>query len=267
MSPRRGGPAAGHDRAQGNSVRQGPSPLDLTVVIPAADESPNLAILLPALRAELTALGVAAEVIVVARANDEATAAAARAEGAAVLHQSTPGYGGALRAGFAAASCAWVLTMDGDLSHPPAAVADLWRARDAAGVLVASRYAPGGSARMPPARALLSRLLNRLHAAALGLPVKDLSSGFRLYRREALAGTAATATTLAVLQELLVAAHAAGWTIREIPFAYAPRRHGRSHARLLACGREYVVALPRLRAMRAGSRRLGSRDSAPDPGR
>jgi dolichol-phosphate mannosyltransferase len=140
--------------------------------------------------------------------------------------------------------------MDADLSHPPVFVADLWRARHTAEVLIASRYVRGGSARMPTTRLLLSRLLNAVFAAALGLPVKDLSSGFRLYRRQALAGNASTATNFAVLQEILVHAAATGGRIGEVPFAYAPRRHGSSNARVLAFGLEYAAALRRLRAVR-----------------
>jgi len=76
--------------------------------------------------------------------------------------------------------------MDADLSHPPTFVADLWAHRDEAEVLVASRYVPGGAATMPLLRALLSRILNRVFARGLGVPLEDLSSGFRLYRTSVL---------------------------------------------------------------------------------
>ncbi len=235
--------------------------LDLSVVIPAANEGPNLALLLPRLNETLGALGIAWEVLVVVRDEDEATVTAARAGLATLLRQQTPGYGGALRTGFARAAGDWLLTMDADLSHPPVVVADLWRARQTAAVLIASRYVRGGAARMPLGRLLLSRLLNAVFAAALGIPVKDLSSGFRLYRREVVAETATTATAtvtatnFAILQEILVQATAAGWSIAEIPFAYAPRRHGSSNARVVAFGLEYAASLRRLRARRSAPRR------------
>jgi len=232
-------------------VSDAPARPDLSVIIPAANEGPNLAILLPWLNETLAALGIAYEVLIVVRDEDEATRLAAAAGRATLLRQDTPGYGGALRTGFARAAGDWLLTMDADLSHPPVFAADLWRARHTAEVLIASRYVRGGAARMPPRRYLLSRLLNGVFAAALGLPVKDLSSGFRLYRRQVVVGAVSTATNFAILQEILVHATADGWSIGEIPFAYAPRRHGSSNARVLAFGREYAASLRRLRAARA----------------
>lgn len=234
-----------------------PARPELSVVIPAAAEGPNLAVLLPWLNETLGALDIAWEVLVVVRDEDAATATAVRDGRATLLRQETPGYGGALRTGFARAAGDWLLTMDADLSHPPVFAADLWRARHTAEVLIASRYVRGGAARMPLGRSLLSRLLNGIFAAALGLPIRDLSSGFRLYRREVVAETAAasTATNFAVLQELLVHAAAAGWSIAEVPFAYAPRRHGSSNARVLAFGLEYAASLRRLRALRSSPRR------------
>ena len=236
--------------------------LDLSVIIPAADEGPNLAILLPWLTEILGALGIASELLVVVRDEDGATKAAASQNGVTLLRQREPGYGGALRTGFADAAGEWILTMDADLSHPPVFAADLWRARHTAEVLIASRYVHGGSARMPLSRFLLSRLLNAVFGAALGLSVNDLSSGFRLYRRQTVAGHASTATNFAVLQEILVHVVAAGGTIGEVPFAYAPRRHGSSNARVFAFGIEYVAALRRLRAVR---RSCGARRPTLDP--
>jgi dolichol-phosphate mannosyltransferase len=245
-------------------MQGGQRPLDVSVIIPAVGEGPNLTILLPWLTEILDALGIAYELLVVVREEDDATVTATHRNGATLLRQRESGYGGALRTGFAHAAGEWLLTMDADLSHPPVFAADLWRARHTAEVLIASRYVRGGSARMPPTRLLLSRLLNAVFAAALGLPVKDLSSGFRLYRRQALAGNASTATNFAVLQEILVHAAAAGGRIGEVPFAYAPRRHGSSNARVLAFGLEYAAALRRLRAVR---RFRGGGRRTLDPGR
>jgi dolichol-phosphate mannosyltransferase len=139
---------------------------ELSAVIPAHNEGPNLRELLPALLAIVEALGVRCEILVVVRSEDEATREALAGVGA-ILLQAEPGYGGALRTGFRVALGDFVLTMDADLSHPPTFVADLWRARHEAEVLIASRYVPGGGARMPLHRALLSRVLNRFFALGL----------------------------------------------------------------------------------------------------
>jgi SAM-dependent methyltransferase len=130
--------------------------------------------------------------------------------------------------------------MDADLSHSPAFVADLWKLRTTAEVLVASRYISGGSATMPPARRLLSRVLNRVFARGLALPVRDMSSGFRLYDARVLQGLSLCARDFDILQEILVKVFAEGWRVREVPFHYEPRVFGSSNARVVPFGLAYV---------------------------
>src|SRR5262249_61786392 len=100
--------------------------------------------------------------------------------------------------------------MDADLSHQPTFIEDMWRERDNAEVIVASRYVPGGSADMPLGRYLLSRFLNMFFCRGLGLEIHDLSSGYRLYRKSAVDGQGFRARDFDILQEILVRAHAEG---------------------------------------------------------
>ena len=224
--------------------------LDLSVIVPAHDEGPNLRLLLPQLRAILDGLAVASEVMVVVRETDPETELAVAAVAGTVVKQREPGYGGALRTGFALARGRHVLTMDADLSHPPTFAADLWRRRDEAEVLIASRYVPGGGARMPLVRALLSRVLNRFFALGLGVPLRDLSSGFRLYRRSALDLRSLVARDFDVLPEIVVKAYTEGWRVKEIPFRYEPRAHGSSNARIVPFGLAYLRTFRRLWSLR-----------------
>jgi len=213
---------------------------DLSVVIPALDEGANLATLLPALRAVLEDLGATFEIILATHQPDDLTLTAAQQTNARICKQLEPGYGAALLAGFALARGTYVLTMDADLSHPPEFVRDLWNARRAAELTIASRYIVGGRAEMPAIRRLLSRVLNLLFRRGLSVHVSDLSSGFRLYRMDALRPLTISARDFDVLQQILIQAYAEGWRIREIPFAYAPRKHGSSHARIFKFGRAYL---------------------------
>jgi len=219
--------------------RAGGAP-DLSVVIPALNEGPNLALLLPALRAQIEALGLTSEVLVITRGNDAATREAADGSGARVVDEPERGYGVALRTGFRLARGRHVLTMDADLSHGVAFVRDLWEAREQAEVVIASRYVPGGSANMPRDRYLLSRILNWFFSRGLSLPARDLSSGFRLYRADVLASVGLRGRDFDIVPEILVRLYSEGWRIREIPFAYAPRRHGSSNARVFAFGLAYL---------------------------
>ena len=224
--------------------------LDLSVVIPALHEGPNLSFLIPALREVLFELQVRHEILVVSPRADQDTIDAADAARATVVVQQEPGYGGALVSGFASARGTYILTMDADLSHRPVFVRDLWAARGSAEVTIASRYVPGGSAKMPAARRLLSRILNVLFSRGLALPVRDMSSGFRLYKASVVRGQRWRGGQFDILQEILVRTYAEGWRVQETPFDYTPRAHGHSHARVFGFGLAYLRTFWRLWTLR-----------------
>jgi len=233
--------------------------LELSIVIPALQERQNLEILLPALRDVLAQLGVVADVVVVDGGSTDGTSAVATQWGAHVVQQRERGYGGALLAGFAATSTPWIVTMDADLSHRPSFLAALWSRRHDADILIASRYVPGGRANMSWFRRTLSVTLNRAYGQILALPIRDLSSGFRMYRRDVIVGMTLDARGFDVLEEILIRAHAAGRRITEVPFHYMARGSGRSKVRLVAFAVAFVRTLLRMRrlqhATKAGDRR------------
>lgn len=225
---------------------------DLSIVIPAAGEPENIQRLLPWISATIP--DIPSEVIVVVPSHEDPTLEVAKGLGAEALVQDGPGYGGALRTGFGAASGRFVLTMDADLSHEPTFIRDLYRHRDEGDVVIASRYVPFGLADMPATRRLLSGILNLFFRVALDLPVRDLSSGFRLYRRSFLESFQTRGRDFDVLQEILIFAFAGGWRVLEAPFHYRPRGAGSSHARLLRFGISYLKTTFRYWRMRASLR-------------
>lgn len=224
--------------------------LDLTVVIPALHEGANLSVLLPDLKAVLEGLGINHEIIIVTRVVDRETADAASRNGATVLEQRQRGYGGATLAGLEAAAGRHVLTMDADTSHQPGFVRDLWIHRDEAEVVIASRYVKGGTAKMSFLRYLLSRVLNAFFARGLSVPIRDLSSGFRLYEASALRAQELVGRDFDILAEIVVRGFAEGCRVLEVPFAYNPRRHGRSTARVIPFGIAYLRTFGRLWKLR-----------------
>lgn len=228
----------------------------LSVVIPALNEAANLDQVLPVVEAALTRLAVSHELIVVDGGSTDGTQEVVRRHRARLVSQQLPGFGGAYRAGFGQARGEFIVTLDADGSHDPAFINDLWAARSQAEVVIASRYLPGGAADMPRWRWVLSRVLNATFRRGLSLPVRDLSSGFRLYRRAALLELTLTGTDFDVLEEILIRALAAGFRVREVPFRYRARVAGRSHARLLKFALSYLrtfVAMWRLRNSIASS--------------
>lgn len=222
----------------------------LSIVLPALNERANLEALLPEIERVLGRLGIVHELVVVDGGSTDGTAEAARRLGARAIAQAGSGYGDALRAGFAAASGDYVITMDADLSHEAGVIERLWAGRDPMGIGIASRYVAGGTARASAFRQLLSRILNVAFSRGLSIQVRDVSSGFRIYPSAALERLSVGARDFDVLPEILVRAHAEGWRITEVPFDYAPRRAGSSKARLLRLGLAYLrtfVHLWRLR--------------------
>ena len=228
----------------------------LSLVIPALNEAESLDRVLPELKKALVALGPTNEIIVVDGGSRDGTHEIVRKHGARLVSQTLPGFGGAYRAGFAQARGEYVLTLDADGSHNPAFLKDLWSARGAGDVVIASRYVDGGAAEMPGWRLALSRALNITFGRGLSLPVHDLSSGFRLYRQAVLRELDLKATDFDVLEEILIRALAAGYRVHEVPFRYRARLAGRSHARLFKFAISYLrtfVAMWRLRNSIASS--------------
>src|SRR5437660_1900234 len=134
---------------------------DLSIVISALNEAENLRLLLPMIREVIDELGVRAEIIVVDGGSTDNSKLVAHQLSALVVEQSERGYGGALLAGFAAASAPYVATMDADLSHPPVFLKQVWRGRSNSDLLIASRYIAGCQAGMATGRRMLSPPLNR----------------------------------------------------------------------------------------------------------
>jgi SAM-dependent methyltransferase len=222
---------------------------DLTVVVPAHDEAALAAPLLSRLHEALAAAGCRAELLVVQEAA-ETPVRVSDGVPARVVVQPRPGYGEALQAGFRAAAGAWVLTLDADTGDAPAIATTLWARRHDADVVIGSRYAPGGSAEMPIVRATLSRALNAVFSRGLSFGVRDLSSGLRLYRRDAIRGLRDLPPQLDVLQTILVQVYAEGWTVAEVPVHYAPAAGGQSHARAWRFASDYLRTFWRLWKLR-----------------
>lgn len=214
--------------------------LDVSVVIPALNEAPNLYRLLPLLRDTLNRLEVSWEILVVDGNSLDGTQKVVEDAGARYVCETSPGYGVALLRGIEEASGAYVVTMDADQSHPSTFIERLWAARESGDVIIASRYVPGGYADQPWFRYMLSRILNRFFSIGLSIDVRDLSSGFRLYRKSIFEGLDLTFANFVILIEILLRAVAKGMTIAEVPFHYRPRVSGSSKARIIKFGRDYL---------------------------
>ncbi len=222
----------------------------IAIAIPCLNEGENLKLLLPQIRTVVREMAVPAEVYVIDGGSKDDTTAVARQLDAHVIQQRGTGYGGAIKTAFEDIDADYIITLDADLSHHPAILKYLYEMREQAEIVIASRYVPQGYGAMPWSRKILSGILNRVFRRILDIPVHDLSSGFRLYRRKAVAALNLQFSSYAVLQEILVKAFCEGYRVKEIPFHYLPRRHGKTHARLIRFGIDYLNVLYKMWKLR-----------------
>jgi dolichol-phosphate mannosyltransferase len=161
---------------------------------------------------------------------------AAEFEQVEVLHRAAKaGLGRAYLAGFEHAlgrGADLVMEMDADFSHDPADLPRLIRAADDADLVLGSRYVPGGGVTnwSLPRRAL-SRGGSLYARVLLGVPVRDLTGGFKCFRRATLeridyANTHADGYGFQI--ELTYRAFKAGCRVKEIPIVFRDREQGTS---------------------------------------
>ena len=175
-----------------------------------------------------------------------------------VLHRETKeGIGPAYVAGFRRAlseGAELVLEMDCDFSHNPADVPRLIAAADNADLVLGSRYAPGGgTANWGLVRRIVSRGGCLYAQVLLGLRVRDLTGGFKCFRRatlEAIDLDALSAHGYAFQIETTYRVRKAGLRIEEVPITFVERRAGASKMTgSIVAEAMWRVPLLRLRAL------------------
>ncbi len=160
--------------------------------------------------------------------------AAAHAGRVEVLHRPAKGgLGPAYLAGFRRAleaGAGFVLEMDADFSHDPRDLPRLLAAAADADLVIGSRYVPGGGvAAWSAGRRLLSRGGSAYARAVLQVPVRDLTGGFKCFRREVLEGIdldTVAAKGYAFQVEMTYRAFQCGFRVAEIPIVFRDRREG-----------------------------------------
>lgn len=126
-----------------------------------------------------------------------------------------------------------ILQMDTDFSHPPEKVPEMLAALSKFDAVLGSRYVPGGSVdhRWPFWRKGLSAFGNLYARAILHAPIRDMTGGFRLWRRETLMGIPldrVRSNGYAFQVEMAYLAYRLGYSTFEVPIYFADRRWGQS---------------------------------------
>jgi dolichol-phosphate mannosyltransferase len=126
-----------------------------------------------------------------------------------------------------------VIEMDADFSHHPRHIPAMLDKIGEYDLVLGSRAVPGGEdLRASAVRQWVTRLSSLYTTTVLRLPLKDVNSGFRCFRRSVL--EAVNPDTIrsqgpSIVQEVLYKAHVLGFTITEIPIVFSERQAGESN--------------------------------------
>jgi dolichol-phosphate mannosyltransferase len=235
------------------------------LILPTYNEAENIEPLVRAVLPRLEESHAEAHVLIVDDDSPDGTGEiadrlAGELERVEVLHRPRKqGLGRAYLAGFTVAlerKADLVMEMDSDFSHDPADVPRLIAAADAADLVLGSRYVPGGGiTQWGRIRRLLSRGGSAYARWLLGIPVRDLTGGFKCFRREVLETIdleAVHADGYGFQIELTYRAVQAGFTVTEVPIVFRERRLGRSKMTArIAIEAVWKVPALRLRLRRA----------------
>lgn len=240
----------------------------LWVILPTFNEAPNVAAMLRAIGEVLAPWGEDVVLLVVDDNSPDGTAEIAEAAGEGdprirVLRRpERSGIGPAYLAGFRAAlqgGARRIVEMDCDFSHPPAALPALIATAEEGDLAIGSRYVPGGSVeRWGLTRRAVSRIGCAYARTVLGVSVRDLTSGFKCFRREVLEAlplSEVSSRGYAFQIEVTYRALCEGFSVVELPITFVERSAGRSKMGP-AIVWEAIRLVPALR------RRVGSR---PEP--
>jgi dolichol-phosphate mannosyltransferase len=208
------------------------------VCLPTYNERENLEAMVAALRARL---GEGDTVLVIDDRSPDGTGELAdrlanKHRGVAVLHRpAKEGLGPAYLAGFRQAladGADLVLEMDCDFSHDPDDVPRLIAAAADADVVLGSRYVEGGRVENWGAgRRFVSRAGSLYAQVLLAAPIRDLTGGFKCYRREVLERIdldAVSSRGYAFQIETTYRALRAGFRVVEVPITFSDREAGAS---------------------------------------
>ncbi len=229
------------------------------LVLPTYNEAGNIESLVEAAGASLPD---SARILVVDDSSPDGTGEIADRLAAAdprieVLHRTEKeGLGPAYIAGFRralAAGAGLILEMDSDFSHDPADLPRLIAASERADLAIGSRYVPGGGTEdWSPLRMRISRGGSAYARTVLSLRVRDLTGGFKCFRREVLEAIdldAVDAKGYAFQVEMTYRAIGLGFAVEEVPIVFRERQIGASkmNAAIVA---EALWRLPLLRFAR-----------------
>ena len=219
-------------------------------MLPAYEEALNLETLLPRLREVARGLTPDCEILVIDAASprDDTPGVCGRNGVRCVPRRGGASYGDAVRTALEEARGEFVILMAADGSHNPGFLPELWRHRQDADLVIASRYVSGGRTENPAVLIFLSLIVNVVFRLVLGLSCHDVSNSFRLYRGDDLRSLRLKCGHFDIVEEILiklVTLHP-GYRLREVPTVFEKRKAGKTKRNLFTFALGYGITLLRL---------------------
>lgn len=229
--------------------------MKLSIVIPVYNEADNVVELTTRVNKVLKELNQKFELIYVIQGKDGTY------EHLTKLREQTPqirlkhfpnplGIGPAFKIGFDMISddATHVLTMDGDLNHQPEELPLFLSKMNETDydIIIGSRKIKGGSMiHMPWYKKIISGFTNTLLNSILKMPAKDLTSGYRLFKKKVILSIKdeIQSKNFEFYPEVLLLSKKKGFKMTEVPITFKYRIHGESKLNFLTSGIGYIKLL------------------------
>jgi len=208
-----------------------PAVESISAFFPCCNDERTIASMVRIAFATIDAVGADGEVIVIDDGSSDGSPQVLKELGdvyprlQVITHERSRGYGGALLAGFGAATQQWVFYTDGDAQFDPSEL-ELLVAAAGDDVDVVQGYKLRRADSL--GRRIVGRLYNRFVKLAFGLRVRDTDCDFRLIRADALRRIRLVHTSGVICVELVRKLQDSGARFVEVPVHHSPRQHGRS---------------------------------------
>lgn len=212
-----------------------------TIILPTFNERENIERFVASLQDTFAAHGLDGNIIIVDDNSPDGTgriadSLAGRYGNLTVIHRpAKEGIGPAYIAGFRQAlgtGARYIFEMDSDFSHDPAYIPRFLEAIRDADLVLGSRYIPGGGVmNWGKSRKVISRWGGLYASRVLGVPINDLTGGFKCFRREVLEAldlSRVNSHGYGFQIELTYKAIKKGFRVKEIPIVFADREEGKS---------------------------------------
>lgn len=202
--------------------------MNLSIVIPAYNESESLPILMEQISQAVHPLNLSYEIVVIDDGSRDGTDQTLRElktkyeQLRAVVFRRNYGKSAALSEGFKMARGEVIITMDADLQDDPGEIPNLLKKLDEGYDLVSGWKKKRQD---PLSKTIPSRLFNRVTALLSGIRIHDFNCGLKAYRRDVLSAI----NVYGELHRFIpVLAHWQGFRVGEIPVQHHPRRFGKT---------------------------------------